>query len=263
MRRGSLPPSLAAITIDDGFRDAYEVAFPLLVRNGVPATVFVVTDFLDQKAWIWTDKARFLTCKTSIVELETSIASRNLKFNLNGPASRSAAAARFNEILKGLDDNEKEEAIINIASALKVTIPDMPPAEYGALSWDQAREMDKAGVEIASHTLTHPILTNVSDERLRVELEGSRSRVEDMLGHESSTFCYPNGNYDARIVREVEQAGYACAVSTEQGLNSRTSDQFSLQRFPALANFPRFVKTTSGFELAQTKVLFRDKLVRE
>src|SRR5215212_7889377 len=55
----SLPPGLAAITIDDGYGDAYEIAFPLLRERRAPATLFVVTDFVDRKIWIWPDKVRY------------------------------------------------------------------------------------------------------------------------------------------------------------------------------------------------------------
>jgi len=249
----ALPPSLAAITIDDGFRDAYELAFPLLVRYSAPATVFVVSDFIDQKAWIWTDKPRFLTSQTALERFEATIGGQRLSFNLNGPASRLDAAARMNVVLKQLDNSDKEDAIRNIASALRVTIPDLPPPQYGPLTWTQAREMESKGVEIASHTLTHPILTNVGDEQLRHELEGSRLRLEDELGHESTSFCYPNGNHDARVLHEAERAGYRCAVTTDQGLNSKDTNPFSLQRIPAVADFARFVKSTSGFEQVQAK----------
>ncbi|MEA2205835.1 MAG: hypothetical protein QOE77_2611 [Blastocatellia bacterium] len=246
--------SLAAITIDDGFSDAHEIAFPLLKQHGVPATVFVVTDFVDQRSWIWTDKARFLTFHTRIEKREISVAGHAFELNLNGPSSRFEAAARINERLKLLDDNVKDEAIASIAAALKITIPELPPKEYGPLTWEQAREMHNDGVEIASHTLTHPILTNIPDERLRTELQESRRRVAETIGHDSGAFCYPNGNYDGRVIREVERAGYQSAVSTEPGLNSKETNPFSLKRIPAISDLARFVKASSGFELAQARL---------
>src|SRR5215510_2506872 len=63
LRRREIPPSLAAITIDDGYRDAYEIAFPILRKHCAPATVFVVTEFVEGTTWLWTDKARYLTAR--------------------------------------------------------------------------------------------------------------------------------------------------------------------------------------------------------
>jgi len=247
----ALPRSLAAITIDDGFRDAYEVAFPLLRRHNAPASLFAVTDFIDQKAWIWTDKMRFLTSRTTVEMFETSIGKDNLKCRLNGSESRLDAAARANELLKQLPNEEKDEVISQIASTLNMTVPNLPPAECAPLTWEQAREMDLNGVEIASHTLTHPILTKVSDEKLCSELQESRARLEEMLNRENKSFCYPNGNYDARVIQGVERAGYDCAVSTEYGLNARHGNLFLMRRISANANLARFVKATSGFEQLQ------------
>lgn len=246
-----LPRSLATITIDDGFRDAYDVAFPLLRRHDAPATLFAVTDFLDQKAWIWTDKLRFLTSRTSVEMFDMSVGQHNLKCELNGSESRLDVAACANELLKQIANEEKDEVISQIASTLRLTLPDLPPAEYAPLTWEQAREMDRNGVEIASHTLTHPILTKVSDEQLCKELQGSRARLETALNRENRSFCYPNGNYDERVIQAAELAGYNCAVSTENGLNTSHTNLFMMRRMPANANFARFVKATSGFEQVQ------------
>ena len=59
LRRREIPPGLAAITIDDGYRDAYEIAFPILRRHCAPATVS--SDRTNGTTWLWTDKPRYLT----------------------------------------------------------------------------------------------------------------------------------------------------------------------------------------------------------
>src|SRR5262247_2616423 len=79
LRKRELPPRLAAITIDDGYRDAYEIAFPILRENRAPATVFVVTEFVEGAAWLWTDKARYLTAAASGRAFEIGIEGRNLR----------------------------------------------------------------------------------------------------------------------------------------------------------------------------------------
>ncbi|HKR02817.1 MAG TPA: polysaccharide deacetylase family protein [Pyrinomonadaceae bacterium] len=250
----NLPPGLAAITIDDGFDDAYEIAFPLLRQHGAPATLFVITDFLDRKAWMWTDKMRFLTSRTEVEEFELTIDGRQRRFELRGKWSRLDAATRLNEMLKKLPDEEKEEEIKRIASILGMKLPDLPPLEYSPVTWEQAREMDGAGIEIASHTLTHPILTNVSDERLRRELTGSRSRLEEELGHEVRSFCYPNGNLDERVLGATSAAGYDHAVATLPGLNDERSDPLALKRISAAADLAHFVQSTSGFEQMKNRL---------
>ncbi|HET8675281.1 MAG TPA: polysaccharide deacetylase family protein [Blastocatellia bacterium] len=256
MRSGQeVPPRVAALTIDDGYLDAYEIAFPILRRYGVPATIFLVTGFVDRKGWLWTDKLRFLTLITRATRLEADLGGEKLRISLSGRASRLKAATALNSLLKALPDESKEDAINRIASSLRVSLPELPPHEYCSVSWDQAREMESFGMEIGSHTVSHPILTNVSEAVLQAELKESKARLEAELGHTVKLFCYPNGDYDARVRRAVEEAGYRCAVTVEPGLNDNLSDMLALKRVHTEQDMARFAQATSGFE--QVKNRFR------
>jgi peptidoglycan/xylan/chitin deacetylase (PgdA/CDA1 family) len=250
-----LPPSIAVVTIDDGYSDAYEIAFPILRRYRVPATIFLVTGFVDQSCWLWTDKLRFAALKTRATKLEANIDGEPIRFTMSGRASRLKAATELNSRLKAIPDELKDDAINRIANSLRVELPEAPPHEYCSVSWDQAREMDSAGIEIGSHTVTHPILTKVSENALRAELIESKARLEQELGHITTHFCYPNGDYDTRVRRAVEEAGYRCAVTVEPGLNDSRSDMLSLKRVHTEQDLARFAQRTSGFE--QLKDRFR------
>lgn len=251
-----LPPRIAVITIDDGYRDAYEIAFPLLRRFKAPATFFVVTDFVDGKCWLWPDKLRFLARRSQVNRLDTAIGGRRIQLTLDGPASRLEAAATVNTALKMLPDDAKEDAILRIASTMGVELPVAPPQEYGPITWAQARAMDTAGVEIGAHTVTHPILTRVGDERLRSELYESRCRLEAMLNREADLFCYPNGDHDDRVRLAVLNAGFRGAVTVEGGLNAVGSDLLRLRRVHTDNNFARFLQSTSGFEQIKNRLRF-------
>jgi peptidoglycan/xylan/chitin deacetylase (PgdA/CDA1 family) len=244
----TLPPALAAITIDDGYRDAYEVAYPLLRRYGVPATLYAVTEFVDRRVWLWTDKSRFLTEQASAQELVTTIDGEYFSIKLFDETSRSRAAEQINEALKRLDNDARDEAIKMIARELGVAIPEAPPDEFAAITWQQAREMDQKGVEIGSHTLTHPILTNIGNERLRHELSESRARLEAVLKRRVEHFCYPNGDFDERVQREVARAGYGSAVTVINGLNEVRGDLLRLRRINTESDMAHFAQSTSGFE---------------
>jgi peptidoglycan/xylan/chitin deacetylase (PgdA/CDA1 family) len=259
----SLPAGLAAITIDDGYRDVYEIAFPVLRQYDAPATLFAVTDFVDQKTWMWTDKLRYLTSRAQKESFEATIGNHALRFLLNGCASRIAAAERVNEALKSIPEGDKNRAIDGIAESLGVALPDAPPLDLSPISWEQAREMDRAGMEIGSHTLTHPILTNVSETQLRRELVESRKRLESILKRKVDLFCYPNGNYNSAVASEVERAGYSCAVTIEPGLNDERNNPFMLRRIHTESDLAHFVQSTSGFEQVKTSLYgFRAKGIR-
>jgi peptidoglycan/xylan/chitin deacetylase (PgdA/CDA1 family) len=137
-----------------------------------------------------------------------------------------------------------------------VSLPDTPPAEFAAIDWDQAREMDQSVVEIGSHTATHPILTNVDAERLERELSESRARLEDELHRRVDLFCYPNGSLNAEVRQAVRRAGYMCAVTSDPGFNDDRSDVFALRRISTEADLPRFIQSTSGFERLKIRMLY-------
>lgn len=253
-RGRELPERLAAITVDDGYRDAYEVAFPLLRKYEVPATVFVVTDFLDRRMWVWTDKLRHIVTRTAAAELDARIGGARVSAALADRASRLRAARLANDALKRLPDGAKDGEIARLANVLGVELPPVPPPEFAPFTWDEAREMDAAGFSVESHTVTHPVLTNTTDEQLRRELVDSRSRLEDELRRPATLFCYPNGDEDARVRREVARAGYTAAVTTRPGLNDARSDPFALRRVHTEDDLAHFAQSTSGFEQLKTRL---------
>jgi peptidoglycan/xylan/chitin deacetylase (PgdA/CDA1 family) len=260
LREGrALPPATAAITVDDGYSDFYEIAWPVLRRRHMPATVFVVTDFVDRRGWIWTDQVPFLISRTRAERIAVSVAGLSVDAVVHGESSRRQLASSINTMLKEQPDEAKEHLVDQIAAQCRVALPGEPPADQSSCTWEQLRELAASGLEIGSHTVTHPILTRVPADRLRRELEQSRGRLEDMLGRPVTSFCYPNGAYN-RIVRDaVERAGYRLAVTSDLGLNDPTIDPLALRRIHnEEEDLTHFLQSTSGFE--EAKNAFRSKL---
>jgi len=102
--------------------------------------------------------------------------------------------------------------------------------ETAYATWDQIREMHDAGMDIQSHTRTHPDLRGLSDAQLLWQILGSREALEARLGKEVRFFCYPAGRYDAAAVRALDQFGYWAAVTTEYGADHSSENLFTLQR---------------------------------
>lgn len=100
-------------------------------------------------------------------------------------------------------------------------------------SWAQVREMDESGVFLVeSHSRTHPRLTDITPQQLIDEVHGSRDDIFDNVnGKVSLHFCYPFGNYNQNVIDELIRAGYRTAITTETGLNFRTTPLFELRRW--------------------------------
>jgi peptidoglycan/xylan/chitin deacetylase (PgdA/CDA1 family) len=243
------PPNAAVITIDDGYADAYETAFPILKKYGMPATVYAVTDFIDGKCWLWTDLMRFVLLETKTENLCIEFADgEKIEAKLNGKTGRLKLAALINSKLKTLPDALVNEKIEEISRSLKVKIPESPAPEYAPITHEQAREMDASNVRIESHTVSHPILTNIDQTRLDDELRVSKIRLESILDRKVEHFCYPNGNLTVNVRNSVEKAGYASAVTTDYGFNDHRINHFSLNRIDAASPIEKFAQSASGFE---------------
>jgi len=98
------------------------------------------------------------------------------------------------------------------------------------LDWREVKEMQAQGIEFGSHTITHPMLSQVPPEVARREIGDSKRMLEDRLGTEVPYFCYPRGDVNDAVKTIVRDEGYRAACSTLPGLNDRRTDPFELRR---------------------------------
>ncbi|HXH02178.1 MAG TPA: polysaccharide deacetylase family protein [Candidatus Competibacteraceae bacterium] len=218
-----------ALTFDDGYRDNYEQAFPLLRRCRVPATIFLSLDHINGRRRFWYEHLAALLEGSAQPLLELSDAGLG-RHPLSSAAERRATLWHLNQRLKDFSDAEREALLARCAQRLDVTAPSRVSP---MLDWAMIAEMAAAGVSFGSHTLSHPILSRESPERVREEVWQSKAELESRLGQPVRTFAYPNGgpaDYTAAVVAEVRAAGYRLACTTVPGINDRSTDPFQLRR---------------------------------
>ncbi len=206
-----------ALTIDDGRLNCYEFLFPLLKEFQMPATFFVVSSFIRREDWVWTDKVLWLSGKA------------------NAPAELSTDRIdAFFQTLNRMRPEVRNAQIESMAKSMNIPIPTEAPPQYAPCSWAQLREMADSGlVEIGSHTVTHPILSSITDEESWRELTESRRQLEEGLGREVRLFCFPNGmpsDYRESQVQQIKDAGYACSVVAHFGLVNERTDPYLMPR---------------------------------
>lgn len=105
---------------------------------------------------------------------------------------------------------------------------DEAPAEFATLRWDELRELADRGVEIGSHTVSHPHLPRLGDAELDRELRESRERIADELRRPCRYFAYPYGDHDARVRDAVRRAGYEAAFALD--VSRASLDPFAFPR---------------------------------
>ena len=221
MRRGArLPRRTLIVTFDDGHIDNYTNAFPVLRSLGVPASIFLSTDYIGSEMMFWFDRVCFLLfCAPSGSYHLTSI---GLDIELSDVASRRRSSVALLAVLKAVP-NEKRLLTLGEAEEVLLPHPDSPSAPLlSAMNWDQVREMSRHGIEFASHSVTHPVLSRLDDKSLENELRVSREMIHRQIGRDVPVIAYPVGKigaFDQRVATMAKACGYELGITYESGVN--------------------------------------------
>lgn len=218
------------ITFDDGYRDNYEIAFPILRSHGVQGVFFLTTEMVGSCAVPWWDKIAWLM-KTARVRKFTLRYPAELAIDIdaNGLQKSLQAVLKLYKSKDNLDPARLMQELIEEAKGDAA-----PETERRFLSWDEAREMNRDGMAIGSHTQSHAVLGQLTRQQQFDELAGSRAILKEQLGAAVDVLAYPVGHRDSfsdetqSIVRE---AGYRAAFSHYGGVNLRTgASAFDIRR---------------------------------
>lgn len=214
---------VVAITVDDGYLDFFTIAYPLLTEHGIPATFFTTVDFINQKSWFWFDKLKFVIQKTECESILISCLEYRHKLILTDNLSKESAWHSLADYCLSLPESEKDIFVEIVARYFKVSIPQCPPVEFSPVSWEQLSQMSVAGIEIGSHSLSHPVLSALDAGTIMKEILESKEIIEKKLQRQVKTIAYPFGgakDYNNQVIREVKRSGYSVAVVAHGGLPS-------------------------------------------
>jgi peptidoglycan/xylan/chitin deacetylase (PgdA/CDA1 family) len=199
------------LTFDDGWKDNYQVAFPIARQYNVPFTVFVCPGLVDRNIPFWPERV--------VVLMRSS-----------RPATEDAEIEVLIEKLKICTEERREQYLAEFSEQRQVSCLDKPSTVDKTLSWTEIAEMDRAGVSFGSHTQTHQILTTVSAEKARQEIRQSKTEIERALGRRCNAFAYPNGNWSSETQRILAEAGFEFALTTQPGAWTATGDHLTIPR---------------------------------
>ncbi len=230
LRGGTLPDNAIAVTLDDGYRDNYLHAFPILQRYSIPATIFLATSVIGSDRRLWHDEVFSAFRETAESTLEP-FGPEGIRGSLGTVDDRLRLQYAFLAHIRTLSEAQRAEAVSRLRHALRVG----PPAAASGLmlSWEEVRIMNRAGIHFGSHTATHPILSRVDRAQALREIVESKRTIEEQLGVPVHGFAYPNGSRSDFLPETktlIQSAGYTYAVTTIHGSNEPESDVFELRR---------------------------------
>ena len=218
------------ITFDDGYRDNYEKAFPILKRHKAPATIYLSYGHLEGEYFFWYEKLTLgiQNTKHKFIDLE-DLGSE--KFNLDSLEEKSKVINNLNLWLKLFTDKERLEKLEIILSRLEVSDTDENVSPM--LSWEMVKEMNENNINFGSHTVSHPILSRENNQSIENEVVESKRLLEEKTGQKMEGFAYPNGtidDYNDTVLDYVNKAAYQHACTTTPGINYKGQDPYQLLR---------------------------------
>lgn len=232
----AMPKKAMVLTFDDGFHSNYRLAYPLLKKWRVPATIYLATEYVDELKPIWVDRVDHAMNKAGKTVKELVEVKRRLK---KLPQENLEAAVAELE-------NELGQTTLDLRSPALLDI-------YRPLTWEQIREMQESGlVSFGAHTHTHKILGRCSDETIRQEARQSKRIIEQNTGRPCVHFCYPNGGIgdsSESSERILQEEGYKSSVLALGSLNSLPCTSFPIDRLGVTNGLSQaeFELTVCGF----------------
>lgn len=227
------------VTFDDGWRDNYMHALPILRQYGIPAVVFLPVNFIGTRRLFWQEYLTHLTVR-AVMRVRQEPSQRGRLGELFAPLG---LASVFD-----LRDRDPRPAIMDLVRRHKNLSPSLINAtlanvaeelgvqgeEYAGLDsfldWEQVLSMTREGIVFGGHGAEHRILTFVSLDEAWEEIGTAKQVIGDHLRASVRTFSYPNGNYSQDVAELVKKAGYQLAFTTKPGFVSCEDDCFTIRR---------------------------------
>lgn len=236
--RRPFAPSSCLITFDDGWRDNYDNALPILRARRLPSVLFLPVSFIGRRQMFWREALTQLLSRAVVASrgdlglkqrLGGSLASIGLidVLDLSASAPHPQVVEAVSARMTALEPPSADQ-LDGLASTLGADLAAL--AEDDAfIDWAQAAEMANAGCALGGHGVSHRPLTGLQLDDARREIEGAYAALS-AAGHAPVAFSYPNGHWNADVAALTERAGYHLAFTTEGGAVKAGDNAWSLRR---------------------------------
>jgi peptidoglycan/xylan/chitin deacetylase (PgdA/CDA1 family) len=191
------------ITFDDGYKDNFQIAYPILMKYKVSTIFFIPTSLISTKKWLWHDKVYYLV-NQGIIDI--AYASETLLDMNRG----NKVPEKFKELV---DENFKFDKDIELM-----------------MNWGNISEINDKGFLIGSHTCNHAILSSLNYKEQEVEIGSSIEEINRKLGISCNYIAYPNGLYNEDTMRIMDQLNIEYGLTSQSGINTISDNRKLLKR---------------------------------
>jgi peptidoglycan/xylan/chitin deacetylase (PgdA/CDA1 family) len=228
--KNDIRDNTVVITFDDGYKDNYTCAFPILQRLSIPATIFLATDAIDSGKALWHDRV-FSAFRETRMPFLDGFGGERRRYPLRTLEEKLSAQTAILRFLRSASDQERTRWIEQLMD--KLNVADQTKATDLMLTWSEIKTMHQSGITFGSHTITHPILSKTPTDQARVEIYEPKRIIEEHLRAPVRSFAYPSGrreDFNEVTKYLVQEAGYTCALTMIFGANAGHQDPFELRR---------------------------------
>ncbi len=273
-KRDSRLGKTVSFTVDDGYADFASIGVGVFAEFDCPVTMFVVTGVVDSGGWYWWDRLQVAISLTRLDRIKVEVGAGHFSAALGTRELAHDAATALAEILKHVPDVERQRVLLEVEKLLEVELPPRAPAEFGPMTWDEIRACARRGVAFGSHTVTHPIMSQLDDASARREIEDSWLRLRTETNAAVPAFCYPNGrpgDISPRKPSILRALGFDIALTTTTGhasvsaWHSSPEAPFLVPRFGYNGNPALFKQVVTGVlraRLAMHLIIHRPSPIR-
>jgi peptidoglycan/xylan/chitin deacetylase (PgdA/CDA1 family) len=235
------------VTFDDGYRDYFELAYPVLKDLGVPAINFLSTLHIDEGRLFWWDEVTLAVERCPLAEVVLPWVPER-RFDRT-PASRFALNKAGRHWIADAPHAEHEQLLARFCEILQVDRRDLE-APRQVMTWDEVRAASDV-TEYGGHTHTHARLSRTAEEKVDEEIATGCRRMEAELGVRPRTFAYPSGDPTEIAKRILRRHGFEVAFSVYEGYVGPDPDWLAIRRYPGPTTLNDLIWLATGWARGQ------------
>jgi peptidoglycan/xylan/chitin deacetylase (PgdA/CDA1 family) len=231
--KGVEKQKIVVFTFDDGYKDNFLLAYPILKKHHVPFTIYVTTSFPERTAVLWWYLLDELVKKNDHIRIEDD--GRKYEFHCPSPGKKEEVFLEIRKLLLTCEA-EKQAALIQRVFHEYGIQPNTKTKEL-AMDWDDIAKLAQDPlVTIGAHTLHHVALSQLGRAEMVEEILGSKTLIESKIGKKVDHFSYPfggKGEAGPREFRAARDCGFVTATTTRSS-NLFSGNRFSLEALPRI-----------------------------
>ena len=250
---------VATIMFDDGYKDNFDFAAPILKKYGCKASFYIVTNCIELNIPTWTHVLEYYFSNTKQARFNFNFDFIPEELNIQGLKSkeeRIAYVKKLKPMLKNIPSHQREILLEDLQSTCKdIKLPEL------MMSWEDLKTLRKEGHYIGSHTVSHSPLGTIKDlSRLTEEIKQSGEIIKSKLGYFPLSISYPVGSYNDDTKKISKACGYKFGLAVKQNIHDpNKEDIFEISRIELYNESWFKTKLRINHSLEKIKQLIRYK----